>query len=179
MPPTTGSMQPSKTGATPLWILALLLLIAPLPFAPAHAAAGDPTPFTCSGDMFQVINGQLYQLDVASSTYQPIGTAANFEYSMGYRRSDDLLYGIVTGTASGTDGDGVTVNVGDLISIDATGKTRKVAATGETTNNHNSADIHQGRGTLWARNGDKTTLSEFDLATGATLQTITVTGSNT
>jgi hypothetical protein len=64
--------------------------------APVDAAAG---PFQCQPGFYQVMSGQLYELNPVTSVYTKIGSAYSTSYNaMGYNVEDNYLYAMGTGT---------------------------------------------------------------------------------
>jgi uncharacterized repeat protein (TIGR01451 family) len=133
--------------------------------------------------LYQVSNGIFQRFNRTTNTYIAVGTPMDFDYSIGYRKADGFIYGIVTPSTTlgsdGSDSNGTPVVVGDLVQVDANGQVVKLVSTGTPiTDNHDAVAIHEGNGTLWARTGpsaSSTQLSEFNLSTGAVLNTLTVT----
>ncbi len=94
--------------------------------------SGVPNAFDCRSGFYQVVNsitpGQLFIFDVTTSTYTPIGNSAGFRYnSIGYNTADNFIYSLASDNG-GTDANGVTVNAGDLIKIDADGEAFRVGS---------------------------------------------------
>ncbi len=70
-------------------------------------AAPPPGPFTCVPGFYQVINGQLNQLDPVTGTYTAIGPVQLAYNAMGYDPIDNYLYALSTDSS----------NRGDLLRI--------------------------------------------------------------
>jgi len=67
--------------------------------APADATGG---PFTCTPGFFQVLSGQLNQLNPVTGIYTPIGSTYSDTYNaMGYDTLNNYLYAIDTGSHAG------------------------------------------------------------------------------
>jgi hypothetical protein len=91
----------SRRLLAPLAAVALLAgsAVVALPALRASAAAG---PFTCVPGFYQVISGQLKQLDPVTGTYTNIGAAQPTYNAMGYDTLNNYLYALSTaGAASG------------------------------------------------------------------------------
>jgi hypothetical protein len=70
---------------------------------PVVASAG---PFTCEPGFYQVISGQLEELNPATGAYTDIGSAYSTTYNaMGYDVQDDYLYAMGTGSAATDEAD--------------------------------------------------------------------------
>jgi hypothetical protein len=54
----------------------------------------DLTPFTCSPDFYQIINGQLFRYDVNLNDYTSIGPDYPDFNATGYNVEDNLIYGL-------------------------------------------------------------------------------------
>ena len=84
------SIARSRVGA--LAIVAALsastIVAAPL----AAQATGDT--FACDPGFYQVISGQLAELDPANNSYSTIGVDGASYNAMGYRIADGYMYGI-------------------------------------------------------------------------------------
>ena len=80
--------------------------------APPLAAQDPGATFACDPGFYQVISGQLAELDPANNTYAAIGADGPSYNAMGYRIVDGYLYGI---------------QGANLIRIDATGAVSVVA----------------------------------------------------
>jgi hypothetical protein len=70
---------------------------------PAVIADAAGSPFVCSPGFYQVISGQLKQLNPVTGLYTDIGTPQPTYNAMGYDTLDNYLYAISTG--AGTTGD--------------------------------------------------------------------------
>lgn len=72
------------------------------------------TPFDCPSTLYQIVEGQLNQLDLANDSLIPIGPEANNLNPLGYNVEDDFIYGIQFGTTDliriGKNGNRETVN---------------------------------------------------------------------
>ena len=55
-------------------------------------------PFDCSGTFYQIVEGQLNQVDLANDSLIPLGEEANNLNPLGYNVEDDFIYGIRFGT---------------------------------------------------------------------------------
>ena len=56
------------------------------------------TPFGCTSDFYQIVEGQINLVDFANDTLLPIGEEADNLNPLGYNVEDDFLYGIRFGT---------------------------------------------------------------------------------
>lgn len=77
------------------------------------AGAAD-TSFQCDPGFYQVISGQLAELDPASENYATIGADHSSYNAMGYRIADGFLYGISGTTLYRIDNTGARTNLGNL-----------------------------------------------------------------
>jgi len=93
------------------------------------------TPFTCSGNIYQVQSGQLRVFDPNTSTYTDIGSGGRAYNAIGYNQKDNLIYGI-----RGT----------NLISIDANGIVTVIFDT-ELNSVNGDMDLED---QLWIRSGN-------------------------
>ena len=75
--------------ATALWLTGAT--ISPLQ---AQSQSGDGATFTCDPGFYQVISGQLAELDPVNNSYTPLGPDQPSYNAMGYRIADGYLYGI-------------------------------------------------------------------------------------
>ncbi len=75
--------------------------------APAITAQASPGPFVCAPGFYQVIAGQLNQLDPVTGSYTPIGPVQPAYNAMGYDPMDNFLYALSTDAS----------NRGDLLRI--------------------------------------------------------------
>ncbi len=124
---------------------------------------GVADPFTCQSAFYQEINstsygaGQLFVVDINTSTFLPIGNPSGFNINaVGYRTSDNFIYGIAS--SAGTDALGAAVAKGNVIKIDSEGETFLIA----------NVDLNSASGAV---NGDylwvgKNGLTKFNLTTG-------------
>ena len=72
---------------------------------PANAAPPPGGPFTCEPGFYQVISGQLKELNPVTDTYTAIGATYSTTYNaMGYNVRDDYLYAMGTGSAATDEG---------------------------------------------------------------------------
>ena len=62
--------------------------------APPLAAQSSGATFACDPGFYQVISGQLAELDPANNTYNAIGADGASYNAMGYRIADGYIYGI-------------------------------------------------------------------------------------
>ena len=56
------------------------------------------TPFDCPSFLYQIVEGQLNQLDIANDSLIPLGEEANNLNPLGYNVEDNFIYGIRFGT---------------------------------------------------------------------------------
>ncbi len=82
-------------------------------FSSTQATANGST-FTCDPGFYQVISGQLAELDPASNAYKTIGPDHGNYNAMAYRISDDYLYGISGKTLYRIDATGALTNLATL-----------------------------------------------------------------
>ncbi len=87
--------------------------VASLVSATAPASAQDNT-FRCDPGFYQVISGQLAELDPATETYDTIGPDHSNYNAMGYRIADGFLYGISGTTLFRVDNTGARTTVANL-----------------------------------------------------------------
>ena len=80
----------------------------------AQSQGDTPTTFECQPGFYQVIAGQLAELDPAGDAYEPIGAQEPSYNAMGYRIADGLLYGIRNSQLIQIDADGVVRTIADL-----------------------------------------------------------------
>jgi hypothetical protein len=74
-------------------------------------ASASPSPFTCTSNFYQVINGTLEVLNPSTGAYTNIGPNAGFAYNaIGYNTLDNFIYGLRIGA-----------NGGDLLQIASDG----------------------------------------------------------
>jgi hypothetical protein len=73
---------------------------------PANAAPPSGAPFVCEPGFFQVISGQLKELNPVTDAYTNIGPVYTTTYNaMGYNVLDNYLYAMGTGSAATDEGD--------------------------------------------------------------------------
>lgn len=77
------------------------------------ASAADTT-LGCDPGFYQVIRGQLAELDPATETYATIGPDNSSYNAMGYRVADGYLYGISGSTLHRIDNTGTRTNIAEL-----------------------------------------------------------------
>lgn len=77
-------------------------------------AGADDGAFACDPGFYQVISGQLAELDPATETYRTIGPNHSSYNAMGYRIADGYLYGISGRTLFRVDNSGGRTDVGKL-----------------------------------------------------------------
>ena len=80
----------------------------------AQSVEDDAPTFRCDPGFYQVISGQLAELDPANNTYTGIGVDAPSYNAVGYRIADGYLYGIRGTELLRVDADGAVVVVADL-----------------------------------------------------------------
>jgi large repetitive protein len=106
----------------------------------ASPALAAPTPFTCTGDVYQVQTGTLRKLDPLTSTYEAIGTAQVPAYNaMGYNTIDNYAYAV-----QGTN----LIRVGSNGDIEVLNRSPLPAFTSLDLNANNSGDVDSA-GNLW------------------------------
>lgn len=93
-------------------VLAASIAAASLSFAAPVAAEQDS--FACDPGFYQVIAGQLAELDPASEAYQTIGEDLSSYNAMGYRIEDGYLYGISGTTLHRVNNKGERTNLATL-----------------------------------------------------------------
>lgn len=76
--------------------------------------AAEPAATTCTSAFFQVIAGQLAQLDPATGQYLPLGQDLPNYNAMGFRVDDGNLYAIQGSTLLRIDQAGTTTNLGTV-----------------------------------------------------------------
>jgi len=79
---------------TTLLLLATAAHVVAAGLVPATTASAADAPFSCDAGFFQVIQGQLAELDPAGSQYEPIGPDHSNFNAMGFRNADGFLYAI-------------------------------------------------------------------------------------
>ena len=82
--------------------------------APPLAAQSAGDTFACDPGFYQVISGQLAELDPANATYNTIGTDGPSYNAMGYRIADGYLYGIQGSNLIRIDASGIVSVVATL-----------------------------------------------------------------
>lgn len=107
-------MLTTRPRAGAVALLAALALSAGT-IAPAQAQSSDPGPtFACDPGFYQVIAGQLAELDPGNETYRALGpNRANYN-AVGYRIVDGYLYGIRGADLLRIDADGAETVVFQL-----------------------------------------------------------------
>ncbi|MFT7598245.1 MAG: hypothetical protein ACI8TP_001166 [Acidimicrobiales bacterium] len=109
--------KPTQTGRSTHRVFAAaaipVALLASTLGAGVPASAADTT-FPCDPGFYQVISGQLAELDPAAETYAPIGPDHSNYNAMGYRIADGYLYGISDTTLYRIDNTGTRTSLGTL-----------------------------------------------------------------
>ena len=82
--------------------------------APPLAAQETGATFACDPGFYQVISGQLAELDPANNTYSAIGADGSSYNAMGYRIADGYMYGIQGANLIRVDANGVVSVVATL-----------------------------------------------------------------
>ena len=111
-------------------------------------------------NVYQILNGQLHSFDLDTDSYTAMENEAGLDINaIGFNTGDDLLYGVAR--ASGEDSLGHSVTKGDVVMIDATGASYKMADTG-----HDSfiGDVDSD-GNLWVFSSGGGTATTIDLST--------------
>ncbi len=157
--------SPAARGVSAVGALALLAALVSrggVASVPVQAAAG---PFQCQPGFYQVISGQLYELNPVTSTYTAIGSKYSTSYNaMGFNVLDDYLYAMGTGTS----------NTGDLLKIADDGSVADLGRpSGMSSHSFVSGDM-DGSGHLLVQYSSATWYS-IDVSTG-TWTSFTVTG---
>ena len=109
--------------------------------------------------LYQVLNGQLVTFDVETATYAEAEAKNRVPLNaIGMNTEDDLLYGLATG--GGEDSRGMAIGAGDLVAIDATGATYRVASTPY----HSYIGDFDADGNLWIFAGDLSSAVVIDVS---------------
>jgi uncharacterized repeat protein (TIGR01451 family) len=131
-------------------LILLLMLVAAWP-----TGARAQTPFTCTGDIYQVQSGQLRIFNPLFSTYTNIGPAQAGYNAMGYSSADNFIYAIQSSK---------------IIRVDATGAVTPLFTLGFSSS---SADMDDSNN-LWIQRS-QTLITRFNVLTG-TSSNLTLTG---
>ena len=110
--------------------------------------------------LFQMISGQLNVFDPESETYEVTGAQAGLKINaIGFNAEDDLIYGIAK--ADGTDALGHSVEVQDLVMVDAEGNAYRI---GKTPIADFVGDFDD-TGNLWTFNSSINRVTKIDVDT--------------
>ena len=99
---------------TPLLLAAAATQIAALGLLATPTAQAAEVPFECAPGFYQVITGQLAELDPAGSMYDPIGPDHSNFNAMGFRHTDRLLYAIRSNQLLRIDATGAVTTLGSV-----------------------------------------------------------------
>lgn len=93
---------------------ALALTAATVSPAQAQTASDPGATFACDPGFYQVISGQLAELDPANNTYRELGAGSSNYNAMGYRIADGYMYGIRGNDLVRIDAEGVVTVIHQL-----------------------------------------------------------------
>ncbi len=109
--------------------------------------------------IYQILSGQLVKFDPETSTYEEAETAGTYQINaIGLNKHDDIIYGIAR--QSSVDSLGNAVVSGDVVAVDAGGKSYLVGHSGYS---HYVGDL-DGDGNLWTFPGDASYAVRYDVS---------------